>query len=190
MIADKYIAKIKALWNPDERVISALQANAKTINEKLASFYWTEIDAAIEMFYIKTSAHDYPRIEQILARLNTDKQFSKRVSDLPPIPMPSTKLKKIQGIYPDICRWAHIQGLCCFEYFDKVEHIPVGNKSTTKIVRKEDGTQTVILENKLWKLEVFIIQAEKDSPDIFSPYTGLNTWEKVALLVVAGRLRV
>lgn len=187
---EKYVEKIKQLWNPDQRVLDALRANKLYIEKKFAPYYWDDVELALEEFYARVDAHQYPRAEQIIARLNTNKGVRKRETDTDGIPVPSTNIRAIQGVYLNVIRWAHREGLCYAPYCEQMEHIKQGNKAYIKTITLADGTTDTRLWNKNWDLEDFIKKKESENPGLFEPFTGLTKWEKTAFLVVKGMLKL
>lgn len=187
---DKYVEKIKALWNPDQRVLDALKVNKLVVEQKLAPYYWDDVELTLEEYFARVDSRQYPRVEQIIARLNANKAPRKSEKESGGIPIPGTNIRLIQGVYLTVVRWGHKEGVWFSPYCAYVEHIQQGNKAYIKETRLPDGRVDEKLCNKRWDLVDFIKRKEDQNPGVFEPFVGLELPEKVAILVSKGLMKL
>lgn len=179
--ADRYITKLRSLYRLDERVITALMANKAKLENSLKPFYWEDIQRCIEKFYAVKDSTNYPRIDQLVAMLNTDKNVGVEIQETElEIPEPQTNIEFLKDVFLDVCRFIHREGIIWVEYCAKVEKIPYGNKMFLRKITNANGTVEEILANKEWILDDLIKSKEDTFPDFYFKFPGMRKMEKYA----------
>lgn len=179
--ADRYITKLRSLYRLDERVITALMANKAKLENSLKPFYWEDIQRCIEKFYAVKDSTNYPRIDQLVAMLNTDRNVGVEIQETElEIPEPQTNIEFLKDVFLDVCRFIHREGIIWVEYCAKVEKIPYGNKMFLRKITNANGTVEEILANKEWILDDLIKSKEDTFPDFYFKFPGMRKMEKYA----------
>lgn len=189
--ADKYISKIRSLYRLDDRILNAFNANKHDIEKKLKPYYWEDVERCIERFFATKDSSNYPRVEQIIALLNSDRATRKEIPTAElDIPKPHTNIAFIQDCFLEVCRFVHREGIIWVEYCAKVENIPHGNKMFIKKIKKQDETYDDILANKEWIIDDLIKDKESGFPDVYFKFPGMRKIERYAFAYKLGVLNI
>ena len=192
-IAKEYISKLTDLYALSENVIAKMQQNADKITSAFKGYSWDHIEWAVDFYYVRKNDKTYPRMAQILAILNTNKEI-KRVEDDPlehkELVMPTTRIWDLQKVFAEVCRAAHRHGLAYFEYFDKVEKIKMGNKSYIKQINRPDGTTENVICFRNYDWDDAVNTARQAFPSEFNKYKFMSCWEKYAMAYKLGTLKI
>ena len=166
-----------------------MQANK--IDTMFAEYDWDDVSRAIDSFYVKKDSTKPPKAEQVLAMLNIDPKVRRvKKSEIEEIQKPTTQIKLIQDCFYDVCRLRYMYGIAYSDYFDKIEHLPFGNKM--RVFAKNGSTQPeeYRLVNLAWVWEDALVEAKKRFPDVFEKFKYATDCEKYALAYKYGVLKL
>lgn len=182
----RYIEKISAMYDIDDKVKSELLSIVDKIDTELDYWAWDDIDYAIDFFYTKKSDKNYPKVIQVRAILNSNRHDrrskfnAQRDFDEKGIVMPHTNIRAIQDVFLTVCRMAHLGGIMYSDYFAEVEHLNYGNR-------------TYIKDGKIMSLRFdwddAVTEAKHRFPDVFGKFKKLTLMEEFAFAFKLGVLK-
>lgn len=191
MISQLYIDKIVHLYSLTDLNKGALLMQSAKIDLVFAEYDWDDVSRAIDAFYVKKDSTKPPRTEQVLAMLNVDPKVRKvQKTELEEIQKPTTNIKYIQDCFYDVCRLKYMYGIAYSDYFDKVEHLPYGNKMRVVVKNKDTNAERYELVNLAWLWEDAVVEAKERFPDVFEKFKYANENEKYAIAYKLGVLKL
>lgn len=169
--AQKYINLITDMYNLNTKAVELLQNNHDLLEAELSHYLWDDIKLAIQNFFTYKNDKSYPKLCHIIAILDVkDKRFNN--DDIPDIKKPQTNIPDLQDTFNTVCLKLHIDGCYYCEYFDKIMHVPFGNKwiyNNNKLV------------NKLWAWQNAISTLKRKFPNVYNNFTDVTQTELYAL---------
>lgn len=102
-IAHDYIAAVADLYNINDKVLGKMYDGADQINEALGKYYWDDVLHALQKFYTYHSDKSRPRLAQIIALLESDRDVKPREPELKTVDnrfcLPKTNLWSINETF-------------------------------------------------------------------------------------------
>lgn len=191
MISQLYIEKILQLYSLTDRQKGELLKRAEEIDNTFSAYAWDDVENGINEFFKKKSTESYPTPKQIYAFVSTNKKAKKsEKSDVEEIVKPYTNIKLIEDCYFDVCRLKYLYGIAYSEYFDKVMHLPYGNKMRALIKTAPTGEKEYKLINLTWIWEDALVEAKKQQPAVFEKFKYATENELYALAYKLGFLKL
>lgn len=176
MIAPLYIKKILSLYAVDG-LESELKAQADDIEKEFELFDWSDIERAIDYYFVRFSQKTNPRYSQIRAILN-DFVATGKVERVEPVkdepkPMPTTSIYSIKNTFDRVVRLMMACGLIRNPNASPDDRIDYG-------LVLQDGTP--VLSAQMW-LKWQVDDAKKERPDLFAKFKGTNLMEELAIAI-------
>lgn len=171
---EKYISKISALYDLKDDAVAKLKAGRDQIKMALKDYNWSDVEHAIDRFYVWKSDKQRPKLCQICAILNDwehDGKIQKLeiVPDTPPVQWrPTTKIFTIAATFD---RMVQIMIEC---------GIILGPDSPEPTSSLVDDKGEVILGVRQW-LRWQVQDAINLRPDLFAPFPYATFWEQLAI---------
>lgn len=174
-IADLYIAEISDLYLVSDRDREKLHAGADKINDTLGCYYWDDVRHALHTFYARKNDKTRPRLAQVVALLETDRDVKKRVVDTEPFRKwcrPTTNICAIQGAFNKL-----VQILIDCGY---IQDDDGSFKNTHALI--DDNGQPMLCA--MQTLNGKLASVLRTRPDLFYMFPHANKLEQLAIAVM------
>jgi hypothetical protein len=173
-LAEKYIAEVCELYAISDKNAEKMRDGVEQIESALGCYYWEDVKHALQLFYTRHSDKSRPRLAQLLAVLESDRNVKKREPDVPDIPnqfkKPETNLWSIKD---DFDRMIQI--------FVDAGIVPIEDgeyKNSRSII--DPATDQVVLNPMQW-FRFKLIAAKEERPDLFVRYPCASFFEQLAI---------
>lgn len=118
-IAQSYISQVADLYNISDKNLEKMYSGADQINEALGKYYWEDVLHALQVFYRYHSDKSRPRLSQIVAILETDKDVKPREPEVDTVvaqyKLPTTRLWSIHDTFDKLISVLVAGGAICDE---------------------------------------------------------------------------
>lgn len=167
--AENYIKLINQMWDLPKKTYDKMKDNKELVEKELDNYLWDDIKWAIQKYYTHKSDKTFPKLCHIIAILEATGKRLETFDPLPDIVEPHTGIREIQYIYMQVCEKLYADGIFYNEYFDKIKHIPYGNK-----IYIEDGK----IKNKQWLWDDAVDTMYRNFPQEYNKFKHLSRVEK------------
>lgn len=174
-IADLYVAEISDLYLVGDKDLEKLHAGADKINDTLGCYYWDDVRHALHTFYARKNDKTRPRLAQIVALLETNKDVQKRIPDVGPVKQwhrPTTNIYAIRSAFDKL-----VQILIDCGYIQDDD----GKFKNTHALIDENGLPMLCA---LDTLQSKLNSVKKHNPDLFYMWPHANNLEQLAIAVM------
>jgi hypothetical protein len=173
-LAEKYIAEVCELYAISDKNAEKMRDGIEQIESALGCYYWDDVKHALQVFYTRHSDKSRPRLSQLLAVLESDRNVKKREPDVPDIPnpfrKPKTNLWSIKGDFDRMIQIFIDAGILPNE--DGEYH---NNRSIV-----DPDTDQVVLNPMQW-FKFKLIAAKESHPDLFVRFPNATLFEQLAI---------
>lgn len=174
-IANLYIAEISDLYLVSDRDREKLHAGADKINDTLGCYYWDDVRHALHTFYARKNDKTRPRLAQIVALLETDRDVKKRVVDTEPFRKwhrTTTNIRAIQSAFDKLVQ--------IFIDCGYIQDDDGGFKNTHALIDENGMPMLRALDTLQSKLN----SVKRHNPDLFYLWPHANNLEQLAIAVM------
>lgn len=173
-IAELYIAEVAELYNISEKNIHKMREGADKINAALGDYYWDDVRHALQVFYTRHSDKSRPRLAQVLALLESNRDVQKRGPDVSSTPnlyaRPTTKIWSIQADFDRMIDILVEGGV--------IPDTDGTFRNTRSII--DPATDLPVLNPIQWLVWKLCV-VEQARPDLFSRFPHANRLERLAI---------
>lgn len=174
-IAELYIAEISDLYLVSEKDLDKLRAGADKINDTLGDYYWDDVRHALHFYYARKNDKTRPRLAQIVALLETNKDVQKRIPDVGPVRQwhrPTTNIRAIQSAFDKLVQ--------IFIDCGYIQDDNGGFKNTHALIDENGMPMLRALDTLQSKLN----SVKRHNPDLFYLWPHANNLEQLAIAVL------
>lgn len=173
-IANLYISEVAELYNISDKNLEKMYSGADQINEALGKYYWDDVLHALQVFYRYHSDKSRPRLSQIVAILETDKDVKPREPEIvvTGYQLPKTHLWSINDTFTKF-----VDILCHAGVIPDAD----GNYTNNRTII-DPKTDLPVLNPMQW-FKWQLHSAQMDRPEVFISIPTTTLLESLALAI-------